>query len=246
MGFPNGFMWGGATAANQCEGGIFEGGRELANVDVCPAGADRSAVITGHKKMLAMDDAHTYPAAEAVDQYHHFREDLRLFAEMGFKCFRTSIAWTRIFPNGDETKPNEEGLQFYDDLFDEMRKYNIEPVITLSHFEMPYHLVTEYGGWRSRKLIDFFVRFSETVMRRYRDKVKYWMTFNEINNQGNVEHGWAAWTNSGIRYKEDEDVQAVLQQAVHYEMVASARVVKHGHEINPELQIGCMHAMVPF
>ncbi|MCI8532534.1 MAG: 6-phospho-beta-glucosidase [Lachnospiraceae bacterium] len=236
------FLWGGAVAAHQLEGGYDQGGKGISIADVMTAGAngvDRQitdGILPGHN----------YPNHEAIDFYTRYKEDIRLFAEMGFKCFRTSIAWTRIFPNGDETKPNEEGLQFYDDLFDEMRKYNIEPVITLSHFEMPYHLVTEYGGWRSRKLIDFFVRFSETVMRRYRDKVKYWMTFNEINNQGNVEHGWAAWTNSGIRYKEDEDVQAVLQQAVHYEMVASARVVKLGHEINPDFQIGCMLAMVPF
>ena len=167
-------------------------------------------------------------------------------AEMGFKCFRTSIAWTRIFPNGDETEPNEEGLQFYDDMFDELLKYQIEPVVTLSHFEMPYYLVEKYGGFRNRKLIEFFVRFAETVMKRYKDKVRYWMTFNEINNQGCVSSKWHAWTNSGILYREDEDVQTVLQQAVHYEMVASAKVVKLGHEINPDFQIGCMLAMVPY
>lgn len=236
------FLWGGAVAAHQLEGGYDQGGKGISIADVMTAGAngvDRQiteGILPGHN----------YPNHEAIDFYTRYREDIRLFAEMGFKCFRTSIAWTRIFPNGDEEEPNEEGLRFYDNMFDEMLKYNIEPVITLSHFEMPYHLVTEYGGWRNRKLIDFFVRFSETVMKRYRDKVKYWMTFNEINNQGNVEHEWAAWTNSGIIYREGEDVQAVLQQAVHYEMVASARVVKLGHEINPDFRIGCMLAMVPF
>lgn len=164
---------------------------------------------------------------------------------MGYKCFRTSIAWTRIFPNGDESIPNEDGLKFYDDLFDELLKYNIEPVITLSHFEMPYHLVKNYGGWRNRKLIDFFVNFCEVVMSRYKDKVKYWMTFNEINNQSITTNPIYAFTNSGIIYEEQEDKEEVMYQAVHYEFVASAKVVKIGHEINPEFKIGCMVAAMP-
>ena len=132
-------------------------------------------------------DGNYYPNHEAIDFYHRYKEDIELFAEMGFKCFRTSIAWTRIFPNGDELEPNEEGLKFYDDLFDELLKYGIEPVITLSHFEIPYHLVKEYGGLRNRKVLEFFVRFAEPVMKRYKNKVKYWMTFNEINNQMNMK-----------------------------------------------------------
>ena len=128
-----------------------------------------------------------YPNHRGIDFYHRYKEDIALFAEMGFKCFRTSIAWTRIFPTGEEEEPNEEGLQFYDDLFDELLKYNIEPVVTLSHFELPYHLVKKYGGFRNRKVIDFFVKFATTVMERYKDKVKYWMTFNEINNQTNMQ-----------------------------------------------------------
>ncbi|VTS16741.1 6-phospho-beta-glucosidase [Streptococcus pseudoporcinus] len=149
------------------------------------------------------------------------------------------------FPNGDEVEPNEEGLQFYDDLFDECLKYGIEPVITLSHFEMPYHLVTEYGGFTNRKIIDFFVRFAETVFRRYKDKVNYWMTFNEINNQANFMEDFAPFTNSGIVYKEGDDREAIMYQAAHYELVASARATKIGHEINPNFQIGCMIAMCP-
>ena len=137
------------------------------------------------------------------------------------------------FPKGDELEPNEEGLQFYDDLFDECLKHGIEPVITLSHFEMPYHLVTEYGGWKNRKLIDFFVRFAEVVFKRYKDKVKYWMTFNEINNQANYQEDFAPFTNSGIVYEEGDDREAIMYQAAHYELVASARAVKIGHEINP-------------
>lgn len=236
------FLWGGAVAAHQLEGGWNKGGKGVSIADVMTAGAngvDREiteGVLPGRN----------YPNHEAIDFYSRYKEDVKLFAEMGFKCFRTSIAWTRIFPNGDDAQPNEEGLRFYDDLFDELLKYGIEPVITLSHFEMPYHLVEAYGGWRCRELIGFFVRYAETVMRRYKDKVKYWMTFNEVNNQGTSYVPWTGWTNSGILYQEGEDVQTVLQQAVHYEMVASAKVVKLGHEINPEFKIGCMLAMVPF
>ncbi|OIM22953.1 6-phospho-beta-glucosidase, partial [Oenococcus oeni] len=166
------------------------------------------------------------------------------FAEMGFKCFRTSIAWTRIFPNGDEEQPNEAGLKFYDQLFDECHKYGIEPVITLSHFEMPYHLVKAYGGWRNRKLIDFFVHFAKTVFKRYKDKVSYWMTFNEINNQTAIAD-WALFTNSGIIPRSDENAEKVMYQAGHYETVASALAVKLGHSINPDFKIGAMIAMVP-
>ena len=239
---PDDFLWGGAVAAHQLEGGYDKGGKGISIADVMTAGANgvereiTEGILPGKY----------YPNHEAIDFYSRYKDDIKLFAEMGFKCFRTYIAWTRIFPNGDETEPNEEGLQFYDDMFDELRKYNIEPVITLSHFEMPYHLVEKYGGWRSRKVIRFFVRFAETVMKRYKDKVKYWMTFNEINNQGTSYNSWSSWTNSGIIYREDEDVQTVLQQAVHYEMVASAKTVKLGHEINPDFKIGCMLAMVPY
>ena len=164
---------------------------------------------------------------------------------MGFKCFRTSIAWTRIFPNGDEEQPNEAGLKFYDDMFEECLKYGIEPVITLSHFEMPLHLVQEYGGWRNRKLIDFFVKFAVTCFERYKDKVKYWMTFNEINNQADIGDGFMLYANSGVVVKPEENVEELMYQASHYELVASAEAIKAGHEINPEFQIGCMIAMCP-
>ena len=156
-------------------------------------------------------------------------------AEMGFKAFRTSIAWTRIFPNGDETQPNEAGLAFYDKVFDECLKYNIEPVVTLSHFEMPYHLVTEYGGWSNRKLIDFFTRFAHVCFGRYHNKVKYWMTFNEINNQANYESDISVYENSGIKFKEGDDKQKLMYQAAHYEMVASAEAVQIGHAIDPDM-----------
>ena len=235
------FLWGGAVAAHQLEGGWNKGGKGVSVADVMTVGANgvpreiTNGVLQGKN----------YPNHEGIDFYTHYKEDIKLFAEMGFKCFRTSIAWTRIFPQGDESEPNELGLKFYDELFDECLKYGIEPVITLSHFEMPYHLVTEYGGWRNRKMIDFFVRFAEVCFTRYKDKVKYWMTFNEINNQANYNEDFAPFTNSGIAYQPGENREKIMYQAAHYELVASALAVKIGHEINPDFQIGCMIAMCP-
>jgi len=187
-----------------------------------------------------------YPNHEGIDFYHTYKEDVKLFAELGFKCFRTSISWSRIFPRGDEQQPNEAGLQFYDDLFDELLKYGIQPVITLSHFEMPYALAKEYGGWYNRKCIDFFVHYAVTVMERYKHKVRYWMTFNEINNQSNTTNDIFGWTNSGVRFSQFENKKKALYQVVHHELVASALVVKKGHAINPDFQIGCMCSFVPY
>ncbi len=235
------FLWGGAVAAHQLEGGWQEGGKGPSVADVMTAGSvDKKREITD-----GVIEGLNYPNHEAIDFYHRYKEDIALFAEMGFKCFRTSIAWTRIFPNGDEETPNEEGLKFYDDLFDECLKYGIEPVITLSHFELPYHLVTEYGGFRNRKCVDFFVNFAKVCFERYKNKVKYWMTFNEINNQANYKEDFAPFTNSGIKYAEGENREKIMYQAAHYELVASAEAVKIGHEINPDFQIGCMIAMCP-
>lgn len=164
---------------------------------------------------------------------------------MGLKCFRTSIAWSRIFPNGDDATPNEAGLKFYDDMFDELLKYNIQPVITLSHFEMPLNLARNYGGFRNKKVIDYFVKFAEVVFDRYKDKVKYWMTFNEINNQMETNNPIYLWTNSGVSVSDDENPREVMFQVAHNELVASARAVKIGKQINPEFQIGCMISYVP-
>lgn len=236
------FLWGGAVAAHQVEGAYQAGGKGLSIADVMTNGSRTCArEITD-----GIVDGKYYPNHEGIHFYDHYKEDIALFAEMGFKCFRTSIAWSRIFPNGDEEQPNEEGLKFYDSLFDELLKYNIEPIITLSHFEMPYGLVKKYGGWRSRKLIDFFVRFSLTCMERYKDKVKYWMTFNEINNQMLVNNDIYPFTNSGILFEAGEDREKVVYQAAHYELVASALVVEKGHKINPDFQIGCMIAALPY
>lgn len=235
------FLWGGAVAAHQVEGGWNKGGKGVSIADVLTAGAHG----VDRKITDGVLEGHYYPNHEAVDFYGHYKEDIKLFAEMGFKCFRTSIAWTRIFPNGDDECANEEGLRFYDDLFDELLKYNIEPVVTLSHFEMPYHLVKAYGGWKNRKVIDFFVKYAETVMKRYRDKVKYWMTFNEINNQKNYKYPLFGYTCSGVIFEQEENPEECMYQVVHHELVASALVVKKGHEINPNFQIGCMLACVP-
>lgn len=235
------FLWGGAVAAHQLEGAWQEGGKGVSVADVMTAGAHgqpreiTDGVIAGKN----------YPNHTAIEFYHHYKDDIKLFAEMGFKCFRTSIAWTRIFPNGDEPKPNEAGLQFYDSLFDELLNYGIEPVVTLSHFEMPYHLVVRYGAWRNRKLIDFFARFAEAVFKRYKHKVKYWMTFNEINNQSELDVPFTAFTNSGVLYKENENRKKTMYQAAHHQFVASALAVKLGRAINPAFQIGCMLSFQP-
>lgn len=239
--FSETFLWGGAVAAHQLEGAWKEDGKGISIADVMTSGS----VTLPRRITKGVIEGENYPNHEAIDFYHHYKEDIKLLAELGLKCFRTSIAWTRIYPNGDEEKPNEAGLNYYDDLFDECLKYNIEPIITLSHFEMPYYLVEKYGGWRNRKLIDFFVRFATTCFERYKDKVTYWMTFNEINNQANFDEDFPPFTNSGLVYTADEDREKVMYQAAHYELVASALAVNIGHKINSKFQIGCMIAMAP-
>lgn len=235
------FLWGGAFAAHQVEGAWQEKGKGISIADVmCAASATKERSITD-----GVQDNVYYPNHVAVDFYHHYKEDIKLFAEMGFTCLRTSIAWTRLFPNGDEEEANEAGLTFYDCVFDECNKYGIEPVITLSHFEMPYHLVRKYGGWRDRRLIDFFTRFARVCFARYHTKVRYWMTFNEINNQVNYLSNFGPFTNSGLQFKKGENREATMYQAAHNELVASAQVVKLAHDQYPQLQVGCMIAMCP-
>ena len=227
---PENFLWGGAVAANQCEGAYNVGGKGLSIMDVVTAGAHNK------KREFTKDikEGVYYPNHEGIDFYHRYKEDLALFKEMGFKCFRTSIAWTRIFPNGDEEAPNEEGLKFYDDLFDECLKNGIEPVVTISHYEMPLNLVYQYGGWKNRKLVDFYVNFCEAIFKRYKGKVKYWMTFNEINSVIFLP------LVAGVIRKEGENYEKSSVQAAHHQFLASARAVKLGHEIDPENKIGCM------
>ena len=229
--FPEGFLWGGAVAANQCEGAYNEDGKGLSIQDVLPQGivGPRTEMPTENNMKLT-----------GIDFYHRYQEDIRLFAEMGFKVFRLSIAWSRIFPKGNEEMPNEKGLEFYDRVFDECRKYGIEPLVTLSHYETPLYLAEKYDGWKSHELIDFYLHYAETVFRRYKDKVKYWLTFNEINS---ILH--EPFLSGGINTPKEELTKSQLYQAAHHELVASARAVKLGHQINPEFRIGCMVLAMP-
>lgn len=229
--FPKDFLWGGALAASQCEGATLEDGKKWTTGDAMPYGVFSDIVIP------PLDN---YLKKEAIDFYHRYKEDIKLFAEMGFKVLRISLSWARIFPNGDEEQPNEKGLQFYDDLINELAKYDIEPLITLVHFEIPLHLALEYGGWTNRKMIDFYEKFVRTVYTRYKDKVRYWITFNEINVVLD-----APFNGAGIQAKSDEVDKQVLYQAIHHQFVASALATKIGHEINPEFMIGCMVANSP-
>ncbi|MEW4091702.1 6-phospho-beta-glucosidase BglA [Bacillus altitudinis] len=241
MTLPKDFLWGGALAAHQFEGGWNAAGKGPSVVDVMTAGAH------GVPRQITetIEEGTFYPNHEAIDFYHRYKEDIAMFAEMGLKCLRTSIGWSRIFPKGDEEEPNEAGLQFYDDVFDELIKHGIEPVITLSHFEMPLHLAREYGGFRSRKVAEYFAKFAEVCFNRYKDKVTYWMTFNEINNKMDVNNPLFLWTNSGVSVKEGENAKEIMYQAGHHELLASAWAVAKGKEINPSFQIGAMVSHVP-
>ncbi len=231
MSFPKNFLWGGATAANQCEGAYNEDGKGLSTQDIMPKGI-----------MGPVTDEPTEDNMKliGIDFYHRYKEDIKMFAEMGFKTFRLSIAWSRIFPNGDDKVPNEKGLEFYDRVFDELAKYGIEPLVTLSHYETPLALAKNYDGWVNRDLIGFFENYARTVFTRYKDKVKYWLTFNEINSATHFPY-----TSAGIWTPKEKLSKQNLYQAMHHELVASALAVKIAHEINPKFQVGCMILGVP-
>lgn len=231
MAFPKEFLWGGAVAANQCEGAYNKDGKGLDIQDIMPRGikgAPTAEPTADNMKLVA------------IDFYHHYKEDVKLFAEMGFKVFRTSIAWSRIYPNGDDAEPNEAGLQFYDDLFAECHKYGIEPLVTISHYETPLHLAKKYNGWVNHDLIGFYERYVRTIFARYKDKVRYWLTFNEINS---VLH--APLMSGGIMTPLAELSKSDLYQACHHELVASALATKIGHELMPGAKIGCMVLSMP-
>ena len=254
MPFPEGFLWGGATAANQYEGAWEEGGKGPSTADVVTGGShtvprrvtwvnletgETGSVPMGPGSPLrlpegavpAVIDGERYPSHVATDFYHHYAEDIALMGEMGFKCFRLSINWSRIFPNGDDSEPNEEGLVFYDKVFDECARYGIEPLVTLAHYETPLALATRYGGWKDRRLVDLFVRYATTVMKRYLGKVRYYLTFNEINMLS--KGGFVA---AGLL----EDSEQAKAQAAHHQFVASALTVKAAHELSPEIKVGQM------
>ena len=254
MGFPKDFLWGGATAANQYEGGYLSGGKGLATADTITNGDQkhpRRIIIEledGTKKEInrfedvpkgakaIVDEDVYYPSHVATDFYHHYKEDIALMGEMGYKTFRMSINWLRIFPHGDDDQPNEEGLKFYDDVFDECHKYGIEPLVTINHFDLPLHLAHQYEGWLDRRTIDFFMNYCRTIFTRYQNKVKYWLTFNEINFLRD-------YSTLGITEASNPQKQ---QQAIYHLLLASAKAVYLGHQINPDFQIGLMIANILF
>lgn len=231
------FLWGAASCATQCEGGYKEGGKGLTLTDVFP---DAS-----HGRFEAMKDIDNsiktlyeyYPSHKATDFYHRYEEDIELLAELGVKVYRTSINWARIFPKGDEPNPNKAGLEFYSKVFDKCIEHNIQPVITLNHFDTPLYLYEKYGGWRNRKLIEFFVNYASVVMNEYKDKVKYWIPINEINMIAHLP-----LVGGLININEDENKKQIIYEAAHNQLIANALVVKKAKEINPEFQLGCMLA----
>ena len=225
MRFPEKFLWGGATAANQCEGAYNEDGKGLSIQDVLPKGF----------KLITDEPTADNLKLKGIDYYHRFKEDIRLFAEMGFKVYRFSIAWSRIYPTGEEEQPNEAGLRFYDEVIDECLKYGIEPLVTISHYETPLALAKKYNGWADRRLIDLYVKYCRTLFERYKKKVKYWITFNEINS---IIH--QPFMSGAILTPKEQLTQQDLYQAIHHELVASARAVKLAHELMPQAMIGCM------
>ncbi len=256
MSFPKNFLWGGAVAANQCEGAYLEDGKGLSVPDMLLGGD----VDTPRTFLPKTDPEAFYPSHEAVDFYHHYKEDIALFAEMGWNVFRLSINWGRIFPNGDDAQPNEAGLAFYDKVFDECHKYGIEPLVTLCHYEIPWAIVTKYNGFTDRRVIDLFVKYAVTCFKRYKDKVKYWLTFNEINIACLDAGGMGLGALYGLGMMDPEDVNSdhripldelksdrqLAFQALHHEFVASALAVKAGHEINPDFMIGNMIAHMTY
>lgn len=242
MAFPKNFLWGGATAANQCEGAWDVDGKGVSISDICTGGK------FGQSKMITpvLQEGTFYPSREAIDHYHRFKEDIALFAEMGFKVYRFSIAWTRIFPNGDEKEPNEAGLKHYEEVIDECLKYGIEPLITISHYEVPFGLTKKCNSWVSREMIDYFLNYCRAIFTRYKGKVKYWLTFNEINSATGAV---GALLNQGIlndlenptAFMEQPDIPQQRYQGLHHMFVASALAVQMGHEIDPNYKIGCMN-----
>lgn len=252
--FPENFLWGGATSAMQLEGAGDIDGKGLSVSDVYifdentpkEHWADQWHLMT-HKQVEEAQDPSSdkyYPKRNGVDFYHHYKEDIALFAEMGFKVYRMSIAWTRIFPNGDELEPNEAGLAFYDRVFDELNKYGIEPLVSLSHYEMPLYLATEYGGWVNRKVIEFYVRFATTVFNRYKEKVKYWIPFNEINC---VKHH--PFVSIGVVEENHPHIEQAKFQGAYHQFIASALATKACKESNPDAKVGCMvsyQLLVPY
>ncbi|MBU6949116.1 glycoside hydrolase family 1 protein [Staphylococcus haemolyticus] len=244
-GFRTDFLWGGATAANQIEGSFDKDGKGLSSADFAEYIPKEKRQADNHMevnskfidKVKSGKYSGTFPKRYGIDFYNTYEEDIKLFAEMGFKAFRMSINWSRIFPNGYDSKPNEEGLKYYDNVFKTLKSYNIEPVVTLSHYETPFGLTEKYNGWVKREVIDHFIHYAETVFERYKNDVKYWMTFNEINVI-NI----SPFTGGGIVSDRLENPIASSFQALHHQFVASALATKKLKEVIPDAQMGCMLA----
>ena len=231
------FLWGGATAANQCEGAWEAGGRGPAVVDVLPHGKERLAVMQGEVDYRTLPQDSYFPAREGTDFLGHYKEDIALLAELGLKCYRFSISWSRLFPTGEEEEANPRGLAFYQDLLAELAKYGIEPIVTICHFDVPLNLVEKYGSWKNRQLIDCYLRYCKVLFETFKDQVKYWITFNEINMLLHLP-----FMGAGLRFEDGENKLQSQYQAAHHELVASSLATKLAHEINPDFQIGCMLA----
>lgn len=245
--FPDGFLWGGATSAHQYEGGITDGTRGLSVPDMMSGGSrTKPRYITD----TILSECY-YPSHQAVDFYHRYKEDIALYGEMGFKVFRMSINWARLFPTGEEDSPSREGIEFYHNVFAECKKYKIEPLVTLSHYEMPYALAKKYKGWSSREVIPIFLHYCETVFQEYKEEVHYWLTFNElnillmgvygnINGGGILPPGEKVAVGTAVKVDESWDNPQLRYLAVHHQLLASAEAVKMAHRFNPQNQIGCM------
>lgn len=240
--FPDGFLWGGATAANQWEGAWNEGGKGMSVADINEFKADlppeeriNGEMSTADLERLLAKGDERFPKRRGIDFYHRYREDIALLAGMGITSLRFSISWARIFPAGDDAEPNEEGLAFYDAVLDELAKYHIEPVVTISHYEMPLNLCRAYTGWLDRSTIGCYTRFAETLFRRYAGKVRYWILMNQINCI-DVE----SFNTLGILSDRVEHLEEAKYQALHHQLVACGRAVRLGHAIDPECRIGCM------
>lgn len=234
--FPKGFLFGASTAANQIEGAWNENGKGISVMDVLASDGKTMRMETDviEKDMF-------YGSHQAVDFYHHYEQDIALFKELGITSYRMSIAWTRIFPTGYEEEPNEEGLAFYDRIFDLLRKNNIEPIVTMSHYEPPFALAKEFGGWSNRKMIDLFVKFAKVILNRYQDKVKYWVVFNEINC---LQVPFGIMTAGGIflPIRSEENTEQLRYQALHHQFVAAASITQYAHTLSSSLKVGCMIA----
>lgn len=237
MTLPKNFLWGGATAANQLEGAYLEDGKGLSSIDILPSGDLRKKYIQGEIGELKIQTDLHYPSHQAVDFYHHLAEDLALFAEMGFKALRISIAWTRIFPTGFEEKPNQKGLNFYLKIFKFCKQHHIEPIVTISHFEVPLALVKSFNGWQDRRMIHYYLKYCQTLFETYHDYVRYWLGFNEMNM---ILH--APFLACGLVMNNTENPQQLKYQAAHHELIANAKAIQLGKTINPENQFGCMFA----